>query len=241
MFHTSLLVLPRKKLRANSENKIKLWRKGATPVQASAVRKQDRLTQKLWLWLRQLGGGLSKHKWAVDKGGGGGGRLSGLLKYGGGGSCWEERPRLNGIQYGTQPVTCKHGDRGRGKTTAYTRVWGFQKRGGEVRVIHCEFFLSMIQSSPYHNRCAEWEELIQLSVVLKVKAVLVFFVDIIKWWATETLLDDGKTKGEQLQELSGCLILMLKDRRLWVFGKNWKTIELRLQYDRTTTTIKHSK
>lgn len=64
--------------------------KGSTPVQASAVRKQDRLTRKLWLWLRQLGGGLSKHKWAVDKGGGGrrGGRLGGLLKYGGGGgSC----------------------------------------------------------------------------------------------------------------------------------------------------------
>lgn len=55
-------------------------------MQASAVRKQDRLTQKLWLWLRQLGGGLSKHKWAVDKGRGGG-RLGGLLKYGGGGSC----------------------------------------------------------------------------------------------------------------------------------------------------------
>lgn len=88
-------------------------------MQPSAVRKQDRLTQKLWLWLRQLGGGLSKHKWAVDKGGGGGGRLGGLLKYGRGGSCWEEGPRLNGIQYGTQPVTCKHGDRGWGKTTAY--------------------------------------------------------------------------------------------------------------------------
>lgn len=73
-------------------NREQIWRtksceeKGTTPVQASAVRKQDRLTQKLWLWLRQLGGGLSKHKWAVDKGGGGG-RLGGLLKYGGGGSC----------------------------------------------------------------------------------------------------------------------------------------------------------
>lgn len=110
--------------------KPKLGGKWSTPVQASAARKLDTLTQKLWLWLRQLGGGLSKHKWAVDKGGGGGGRLGGLLKYGGGGSCWEEGPRLNGIQYGTQPVTCKHGDRGGGKTTAYTMVWGFQ-RGDE--------------------------------------------------------------------------------------------------------------
>lgn len=96
-------------------------------MSASTVRKQDRLTQKLWL--RHLGGGLSKHKWAVDKGGRGGGggrRLGSLLKYGGRGSCWEERRRLNGIQYGTQPVTCKRGDRGRGDTPAYTMVRGFQ-------------------------------------------------------------------------------------------------------------------
>lgn len=56
--------------------------------------------------LRLLGKGLSKHKWAVDKGRG---RFGSLLKYG---RSWEERPRLNGIQYGTQPVTCNAEDNG---------------------------------------------------------------------------------------------------------------------------------
>lgn len=56
--------------------------------------------------LRLLGKGLSKHKWAVDRGRG---RFGSLLKHG---RSWEERPRLNGIQYGTQPVTCNAEDNG---------------------------------------------------------------------------------------------------------------------------------
>lgn len=77
-------------------------------MQASTttVKQRARLTQKLWLWLRLLGKGLSKYKRAVDKGRG---RFGGLLKYGG---SWEERPRLNGIQYGTQAVTCNVEDNG---------------------------------------------------------------------------------------------------------------------------------
>lgn len=83
-------------------------------MQASTttVKQRAGLTQKLWLWLRLLGKGLSKYKRAVDKGRG---RFGGLLKYGG---SWEERPRLNGIQYGTQAVTCNVEDNG--NTIAFT-------------------------------------------------------------------------------------------------------------------------
>lgn len=107
------------------------------PGQASVdtVIQTDRLTRKLWLRLRHLGpGALSKHKWAVDKGGGG--RLGGLLKYGGRGgrSSWrEEGPRLNGtIQYGSQPlVTCNNGREGEGglQLSLHYGLIGFQKVG----------------------------------------------------------------------------------------------------------------
>lgn len=161
-------------------------------MQASAVRKQDRLTQKLWLWLRQLGGGLSKHKWAVDKGGGGGGgRLGGLLKYGGGGSCWEEGPRLNGIQYGTQPVTCKHGDRGWGKTTAYATVWGFPKRGwGSFRVYLSK---SVIQSSSTTQQISETGGDIYIYI---------------------------ESSGSRVWKVLGSTLSTLEKRRRWVVGES---------------------
>lgn len=61
--------------------------------------KADKLTLKLWLRLLE-GKGLSEHKWTVDKGRG---SFCSLIKDG---RSWEIWPWLNGIQYGTQLVTC---------------------------------------------------------------------------------------------------------------------------------------
>ena len=79
------------------------------------------LTQKLWFQLRRLGKGLSKHKWTGDKGRGGrwgrGGRFGSLFKCRG---SWEERSRLNRIQYGTQAVTCNMEDNGNTGAFSFT-------------------------------------------------------------------------------------------------------------------------
>lgn len=117
LLHVTLYSCSPQNVRRQNECKKKIYCRG-NDEQLCNQALSNRLTQKLWLWLWQLGGGLSKHKWAVDKGvggrGGGGRRLGSLFKYRGRGSSWEKWPRLNGIQYGTQPVTCKHGHRGCG-------------------------------------------------------------------------------------------------------------------------------